>query len=546
MTPPFVGTFCPEVPEASWGRRGVLSQHVAALHEHAAHLDVVVLEEHDLAPELSLGQDHQPADRLLAVAVGRMGLAREQELHRTLLVQEQRPQAGHVGEDQDRALVGGESAGEADGEGVRVEQRLDLPQLVGRQAVAGRLGADPLPHEAHEALLLRAVGGPELLVGHGPDALPELRVEEVVLPVGVEVMAVEAPHLGAHPARGMDAVRDGADRLLGRARKEVAPHGRAHLPVEAAHRVRAGGQADGERRHVEVPVVRPQGKELLRLASDLPHQEVHVPPDEPRVEGFVARGHRGVGGEHGVAARGLQGLVEAVPRAHPLAHALEAEEGHVPLVHVPDRGMDTESGERPHPAHAQHDLLAQAHLPPAHVEDAGDGPIRGIVQGDVGVEHEHRHLSHLRLPHRRLHDPPRQVDGHGEDAAVRGVHREHGQPGEVVVRVDVLLETVGVDGLPEVARTVEQADPHEGHPEVGRRLAVVAREHAQAARVDPERLVDPELHREVGHGPGQGVLRLLEPTRPRAVGVEIADDGLRRPDGTPDRTGGASSARAPR
>ena len=255
---------------------------------------------------------------------------------------------------------------------------------------------------------------------------------------------------------------------------------------------------------LKLPLSEPRARSCVGLAADLAHQEVEVAAHQRLVEGLVARGHRGVGGEDGVAAHVLfRRLVEAVARAHPLAHALQAQEGHVALVHVPDRGVDAQGVEGAHAAHPQHDLLAQPHLAAAHVEDARDGPVGGVVQGDVGVEHEHRHLAHLGLPHRGLHHPARQVDGHREHAAVRGLDGQDGQAGEVVVRVDVLLEAVVVDGLPEVAGAVEQPHAHEGHPEVGGRLAVVAGQHAQAARVDAQGLVDAELHGEVGDRPGQ-------------------------------------------
>ena len=71
----------------------------------------------------------------------------------------------------------------------------------------------------------------------------------------------------------------------------------------------------------------------------------------------------------------------------------------------------------------------------------------------------------------------------------------------------------------EVAAAVEQADADERHAELGRRLQVVAGEDAEAAAVDRQRLLDPELHREVGDAdalvrvvvglvpPGFGVMR---------------------------------------
>ena len=57
---------------------------------------------------------------------------------------------------------------------------------------------------------------------------------------------------------------------------------------------------------------------------------------------------------------------------------------------------------------------------------------------------------------------------------------------------------VGVDRLAEVAVAVEQADADERDGHVGGRLEMVAGEHAQAARVDAERLVQAVLGAEVG------------------------------------------------
>ena len=166
---------------------------------------------------------------------------------------------------------------------------------------------------------------------------------------------------------------------------------------------------------------------------------------------------------------------------HPLAGALEGEERDVALVHVPHRRVDAEGPQGADAADAVHDLLAQAHLAAAHVENAGDRPVGRVVQRDVGVEHQHRHEADLHLPHRRVDDAAGEVDGHGEDTAARGLHREHRQAGEVVVGVRVLLEAVRVDRLAEVAGAVEEAHADEGHAEVARRLAVVAGEDAEAA-----------------------------------------------------------------
>jgi len=50
-----------------------------------------------------------------------MGLAREDELDRSLGVLQQRPQVVEIGHEERRPLVGGEAASESDGERVRME-----------------------------------------------------------------------------------------------------------------------------------------------------------------------------------------------------------------------------------------------------------------------------------------------------------------------------------------------------------------------------------------------------------------------------------------
>jgi hypothetical protein len=229
---------------------------------------------------------------------------------------------------------------------------------------------------------------------------------------------------------------------------------------------------------------------------------------------------------NGVARDRLQRVLETLARLHALPRALEAEERHVPLVHVPHRGRDVERPQGPHPADAEYHLLGETHLAAAHVEDARYRPVGRIVQRDVGVEHQHRHQPDLRLPHRGLDHAPGQVDGHGEDAAAGRLHGQHRQAGEVVVGVHVLLEAVGVDRLAEIARAIEQPHADEGHAEIARRLAVVAGEDAEAARVHAQRLVEAELHREVRDRAGQGRPLLVVPARPRPIRVERVDDGL--------------------
>jgi hypothetical protein len=99
------------------------------------------------------------------------------------------------------------------------------------------------------------------------------------------------------------------------------------------------------------------------------------------------------------APQGL-GRRESGFRADKLARALEEQERGVPLVEVPDRRLDVQRAESAHAADAQDELLAQAHLATANVEDVGDRPVRLVIDRHVGVEQHDRHATDLRHPDR--------------------------------------------------------------------------------------------------------------------------------------------------
>ena len=79
--------------------------------------------------------------------------------------------------------------------------------------------------------------------------------------------------------------------------------------------------------------------------------------------------------------------------------------------------------------------------------------------------------------------------------------RLNGQQAAVDVQVVLVLPAVAVEPLPEIALVVVQADADERNAEVRRALDVIAGQDAEAARVDRDRFVQPELGGEVGHRP---------------------------------------------
>ena len=128
----------PLVPQASYGRSGLLSQTSGPGDQRPGHGHVVVGQERDPVPDLGLGGEAgEVGDQRLAALVGRVGLAGDQQLDGSLLVQQQPGQPLLVLQQQGEPLVGGHPAGEADGQHLRVEGPVDPAEL----ALAGPLAS---------------------------------------------------------------------------------------------------------------------------------------------------------------------------------------------------------------------------------------------------------------------------------------------------------------------------------------------------------------------------------------------------------------------
>ena len=219
----------------------------------------------------------------------------------------------------------------------------------------------------------------------------------------------------------------------------------------------------------------------------------------------------------------------------------------MPLVHVEHRRLEAERAQRAHAADAEHELLPQPVRAVAAVEPVGDRarPVRVAV--DVGVEQVERHAADLRAPDLRAHGDERAVVVRDLDGDGRALERER-QPRRVVLRIALALPVGLVELLAEVALAVEEPDADERHAEVGRRLQVVAGEHAEPARVDRQALVEPELAREVGDAERVVLLAALPPRAALALGVELAPArarGARRTRASP-RAASSSSASSAR
>ncbi len=382
-----------------------------------------------------------------------MRLAGDHDLDR------QREQPLDVGEDEPGALVGREAAGEADRQAVAVD--------------AGALG---------QARLRRGVDAPDRL---GADSVPRRTpVRLVGRRLGVDTpVPQQLAERGIEPGADVHAVRDVTDRRL-LAGPERRPHLARHLAVQIRDAVRVRGQPERERRHPEAGLV----AETSELEQRLPveagglGQLADVAHDEVLVELLVTGRDGRVRREDRRPAHMLEGVCRLHPLRRELAQPFDLQEGRVALVQVEDVRLDPERRERADTADAEQELLADPVLAVAAVER---------VREPLHLEQVERHRTDVLSPDGCLDRLVRELDRHR--------HRLTHQADRV--RVDPLvvlgLPAVRVDLLPEVAAAVEQSDSHERDAELGCGLQMVAGEDPEAARVDRQPLVQPELHAEV-------------------------------------------------
>ena len=239
--------------------------------------------------------------------------------------------------------------------------------------------------------------------------------------------------------------------------------------------------------------------------------------DQVEREGIVAGGHRRVGGEDGRLAHLFERVVEARAVLDELADALQHDERRVPFVEVPDGRLDAHRPQHAHAADAEDDLLLDAGFAVAAVEPGRQLAVPRRVLVEVGVEQVELHVADADPPDRRQHRAI--AERHRGDArlAVGGDGGFDRGVGPVDALVVFLLPAVVGDALVEVSLRVHEADADQRQAQVAGLLAVVAGQHAEAAGVDRQRLVQRELGREVGNRP-----RVARPPAHRAT-TSVAD-----------------------
>src|SRR5262249_15971288 len=142
----------------------VVQPNVAAGHHLPRDVNVVVLDEDEIVLEIAITAEvNDVLDVTLAFVVARVGLAGENKLEGPLFVFNELNDIVELLKNQRRALIGRETAREADRQRVRVQQLVEGDEISLRQSLA--LDQKPPPGELDQFAAQSVAQRPDLLVG---------------------------------------------------------------------------------------------------------------------------------------------------------------------------------------------------------------------------------------------------------------------------------------------------------------------------------------------------------------------------------------------
>jgi len=247
-------------------------------------------------------------------------------------------------------------------------------------------------------------------------------------------------------------------------------------------------------------IVPAQVQETLAIQAHPAPVLAEVTIHEVETKRVIARRHRGVRGKQCIGARGPQGCLKGqVILLHQLANALKLEESGMPLVHMPNRRLQTQRAKCTDAPDAQHDLLRDTNLHIAPVQACRELTIAGGILLHIGVHEIDRHAAHLDAPYFRVHRAAGQIhmDENLLPVTLDGRLRRH--LCKIELLVDCFLAAISVDALLEIALRVEETYRHERQAEIAGGLAMIAGQDAQATRVDGQAFMQAELGRKIGN-----------------------------------------------
>src|SRR5579863_2234807 len=123
-------SFLPACPAGLVRANWIVEPQIRARYQEARHDDIVVFQEDDFATEsIAAREAIDLFDQRFAWSVGRMRLAREDDLHRALRVIDDTLESFQVAENEGCAFIRRETPRETDNQGIRVQHALELRHL---------------------------------------------------------------------------------------------------------------------------------------------------------------------------------------------------------------------------------------------------------------------------------------------------------------------------------------------------------------------------------------------------------------------------------
>src|SRR5215472_2008452 len=239
--------------------------------------------------------------------------------------------------------------------------------------------------------------------------------------------------------------------------------------------------------------------------------------DELWIKTIMSRGNWGVRREDGLPGDPRRRLIERDAFIdHSTQNRLENAKSTVALVQVQNAGSNAHSPQSAIPPDAQQQLLTNSDATVASIQARTEISIFGSISIDIRIEQVQIPASHTKTPDLCANHAATCFDLHHHGLAVCSDGAFHRQLIDVGLEIFLLLPTVAVQPLPEIALAIKQSHANQGDIQIRRALEVVACQNSQAARVDRNRLVQSELGGEVPNWPGP-----QDAGVPRAPGVVV-------------------------
>ncbi len=156
-----------------------------------------------------------------------MRLASEDDLHGHVRAIDDIEQAVNIGENEVGALIGSETAREANGQCVGVDKHARGNHLHGMETAEGPTVAHAFAHVEGEFAFEMQAYTPQFGVGDRVNLFHQLVVIEVIVPIFAEMFFEQEVQAASHPVCGVDAVGDMVDGNIFHI--TICPHKLPHI-----------------------------------------------------------------------------------------------------------------------------------------------------------------------------------------------------------------------------------------------------------------------------------------------------------------------------